>query len=30
MTRCDDEVNYVDVDITPYVEWREYPALKAE
>ena len=30
MTRCDDEVNYVDVDITPYIEWREYPALKAE
>jgi len=30
MTRCDDEVNYVDVDVTPYVEWREYPALKAE
>jgi len=30
MTRCDDEVNYVDVDITEYVEWREYPALKAE
>ena len=30
MTRCDDEVNYVDVDITPYVEWKEYPALKAE
>ena len=30
MTRCDDEVNYIDVDITPYVEWREYPALKAE
>ena len=30
MTRCDDEVNYVDVDVTPYIEWREYPALKAE
>jgi hypothetical protein len=30
MTRCDDEVNYVDVDVTPYVEWREYPPLKAE
>ena len=30
MTRCDDEVNYVDVDITPYIEWKEYPALKAE
>ena len=26
-TRCDDEVNYVDVDVTPFLEWREYPAL---
>ena len=30
MTRCDDEVNYVDVDVTPYIEWKEYPPLKAE
>ena len=27
-TRCDDEVNYVDVDVTEYVEWREYPAIE--
>ena len=26
-TRCDDEVNYVDVDVTPFLEWREYPAF---
>ena len=26
-TRCDDEVNYVDVDVTPYLEWKEYPAF---
>ena len=26
-TRCDDEVNYIDVDVTPFLEWREYPAL---
>ena len=26
-TRCDDEVNYVDVDVTPFLEWREYPAI---
>ena len=30
MTRCNNEVSYVDFDSTPYVEWREYPALKAE
>ena len=27
-TRCDDETNYVDVDVTSYVEWKEYPAIK--
>ena len=28
MTRCDDESSYVDVDVSSYVEWREYPAIK--
>lgn len=28
MTRCDNEVSYVDVDVSSYVEWREYPAIK--
>ena len=29
MTRCNDETNYVDFDSSPYVEWKEYPAIKA-
>ena len=28
MTRCNDESSYVDFDASPYVEWKEYPALE--
>ena len=27
MTRCNDEVSYVDIDVSGSVEWREYPPI---